>query len=94
VSAVPSASEEEEAPVALPGAEEDVSFEKHIKPLFRERDRQSMKFAFDLWAYDDVKANAQGVLERLDDGSMPCDGAWAQEKVAVFRRWVESGMAS
>jgi hypothetical protein len=51
-----------------------------------------MKFAFDLWAYDEVKANAKAVLDRLEDGSMPCDGAWAEEKVAVFRRWVESGM--
>jgi hypothetical protein len=47
--------------------------------LSRERDRQSIKFAFDLWAYDDVKANAKAVLDRLEDGSMPCDGAWPEE---------------
>ena len=28
----------------------DVDFEQNIKPLFRERDRESMKFAFDLWS--------------------------------------------
>jgi len=22
---------------------------------------------------------------------MPCDGAWPQEKIEVFRRWTESG---
>jgi hypothetical protein len=22
---------------------------------------------------------------------MPCDGAWAPERVAVFRRWLQSG---
>ena len=49
---------------------------QQIKPLFRSRDQQSMKFAFDLWSYDDVKANAQAILERLDNGTMPCDGAW------------------
>jgi hypothetical protein len=44
--------------VVLPGADETVRFEDHVKRLFRERDRQSMKFAFDLWSYDDVRAAA------------------------------------
>jgi hypothetical protein len=92
VSALAPSPEEPQEAVALPGADEPVTFDKHVKPLFRERDRQSMKFAFDLWAYDDVKANAKAVLDRLEDGSMLCDGAWAKEKVAAFRRWVESGM--
>ena len=35
-------------------ADEQVAFESHIKPMFRERDRQSMKSHFDLWSYDDV----------------------------------------
>ena len=51
-----------------------------------------MKFAFDLWSYDDVKRNAAGIFERLQDGSMPCDGAWAPEKVEVFKRWADTGM--
>jgi len=29
-------------------------FEAAIKPLFRERDRNSMLNRFDLWSYDDV----------------------------------------
>jgi hypothetical protein len=61
------------------------------RPLFRERDRQSMKFAFDLWSYDDVGTRADDVLERLRNGSMPCDGAWPEEKIQVFQRWIESG---
>jgi truncated hemoglobin YjbI len=77
--------------IELPGGDEPVGFEQHIKPLFRERDRTSMKFAFDLWSYDDVNANANGILSRLQDGSMPCDGAWPNEKVQVFKRWTESG---
>lgn len=51
-----------------------------------------MSFAFDLWAYADVKNHAAVILQRLQNGSMPCDGAWAPEKIAVFQRWVESGM--
>ena len=81
----------QQAAVALPGAGEPVGFEEHIKPLFRERDRKSMKFVFDLWSYEDVCANADAILERLQDGSMPCDGAWPAERVAVFARWVQAG---
>jgi CDGSH-type Zn-finger protein/truncated hemoglobin YjbI len=77
--------------VTLPGADETVSFETHVKPLFREHDRQSMSFAFDLWSRDDVVAHAAEILERLTDGSMPCDAPWPPEQVDVFRRWTESG---
>jgi CDGSH-type Zn-finger protein/truncated hemoglobin YjbI len=78
-------------PVTLPGPDEQVSFAAHIKPLFRDRDRQSMSFAFDLWSADDVRAHADGILAKLADGSMPCDGAWPEQQVAVFRRWTETG---
>ena len=77
--------------VTLPGPDVTVSFETHVKPLFREHDRQSMSFAFDLWSRDDVQAHAAGILERLVSGTMPCDGAWPPERVEVFRRWTESG---
>jgi hypothetical protein len=71
--------------------QEPISFEQHIKPLFRERDRQSMKWALDLWSRDDVAQNADAVLARLRDGTMPCDGAWSDEQIAVFEEWVEAG---
>jgi len=69
----------------------DGDFEQTIKPLFRERDRESMKFAFDLWSADDVSAHADAILKQLEDGTMPCDGAWPAEQVDVFRRWVDAG---
>jgi len=77
--------------VTLPGPDETVSFEAHIKPLFREHDRKSMSFAFDLGSQADVREHAAGILERLRSGTMPCDGAWPAEKVEVFQRWTESG---
>jgi len=77
----------------LPGPDEPVSFARHVKPLFRDKDRQSMSFVFDLWSYADVTANAAAILERVRAGTMPCDGAWPAEKVAVFQRWTESGMS-
>ena len=69
-----------------------VSFETDVRPLFRETDRQRMEFAFDLWSYEDVKENAEAILERLQDGDMPCDGAWDQTQIDLFRRWSEGGM--
>jgi hypothetical protein len=75
--------------VSSPG--ESVGYEADVKPLFREGDRSSMLFAFDLWSYDDVREHAAAILERLEDGSMPCDGAWPAERVEVFRSWLEQG---
>jgi hypothetical protein len=46
---------------------------------------------FDLASYDDVRANADRILARLSDGSMPCDGPWPQEWVELFRAWVDAG---
>jgi hypothetical protein len=72
------------------GPDEPLHFED-IKPLFRERDRDSMRFAFDLWSLDDVSTHADAILERLEAGTMPCDGAWPAERVALFRRWIDAG---
>jgi CDGSH-type Zn-finger protein/truncated hemoglobin YjbI len=77
--------------VTLPGPDEAVSFKAHIRPLFREHDRTSMSFAFDLWSPDDVHEHAADILERLRNGSMPCDGEWPAEKIEVFARWTETG---
>ncbi|MGZ3663871.1 MAG: hypothetical protein ACXVDA_05190 [Ktedonobacterales bacterium] len=68
------------------------SFARDIKPLFRTHDRQSMRWAFDLGNYHDVSQHAQAILERLADGTMPCDGKWPDEQIDLFRRWVEAGM--
>ena len=77
----------------MSGSEQPVSFEADIKHLFRERDRDSMSFAFDLCSRDDVGANADAILARLRAGSMPCDGAWPEDQVDLFERWIESGEA-
>lgn len=72
-------------------ADNTPSFARDIQPLFRESDRESMEFAFDLWDYQDVRANAEDILERLSEGSMPCDGEWPEEQITQFRNWVEAG---
>jgi CDGSH-type Zn-finger protein/truncated hemoglobin YjbI len=91
VSALTASGAQHEPEPALPAAGETVRFDQHIKPLFRRRDRQSMLFAFDLWSHADVRQHAQAILERLQVGTMPCDGAWPQERTTVFARWVDAG---
>jgi hypothetical protein len=81
-----------EGVAVVPAADERVSFEEDIKPLFRPMDHESMAWAFDLASYDEVKEHATAILERLQDGSMPCDGEWPEEQVERFQRWTETGM--
>jgi hypothetical protein len=64
---------------------------QHIRPLFRYRDVRSMSFAFDLSSYEDVRANADAILERLAAGNMPCDGRWPDQQVESFRTWINQG---
>ena len=70
---------------------EPLSFENDIKPLFREQDRSAMSWAFDLWSHEDVSRDADAILERLRDGSMPCDTVWPKERIDTFERWAASG---
>jgi hypothetical protein len=70
---------------------QQLSFARDIRPLFRDRDVQSMQFAFDLASYDDVKTHGEAIYATLAAGQMPCDGAWAEEDVGRFRSWLDSG---
>jgi len=74
----------------LSATDEPISFEQQIKPLFREHDRQSMKPASTV-GHDDVALNSEAILGPLREGTMPCDGAWPDEQVALFQSWVEGG---
>jgi CDGSH-type Zn-finger protein/truncated hemoglobin YjbI len=93
VSALASTTESESDNVdpILPATDEALSFRDHIKPLFRTVDRNSMLFALDLWKYDDVRTYSGAILDRLRQGSMPCDGAWADDRIDVFARWIDDG---
>ncbi len=77
--------------MATPTSDEPPSFEEHIKPLFRDQDRVAMTFAFDLWSHEEVSQNADAILDRLEEGTMPCDAAWPQERVDTFERWIAAG---
>ncbi|HSR84884.1 MAG TPA: hypothetical protein VLM11_11960 [Streptosporangiaceae bacterium] len=70
---------------------EAVSYQRDIRPLFREKDVSSMTKAFNLASYNGVRANADKILTRLANASMPCDGPWPRERVDLFRSWVDAG---
>ena len=67
------------------------SFDRDIRPLFTERDRAAMRWAFDLWEVASVRQHAEAILDQVAAGRMPCDTAWPAEQVALFHRWVEAG---
>ena len=69
------------------------SFARDIRPLFRDDDVDSMAFAFDLGAHEDVTEHAEEIYSRIADGSMPCDGAWPADRVTLFRQWIDEGCA-
>ena len=71
-----------------------LSFASDIGPLFRDSpDRDSMLAygGFDLHRFEDVRDRADAILRRLEDGSMPCDGNWPQDRIATFRKWIDDG---
>ena len=72
-----------------------LSFASDIRPLFRDTpDVDTMKrFGLDLSSYADVKQRAAAIYSQLEAGSMPCDGAWPKERVSLFKRWMDEGLA-
>lgn len=72
-------------------ASEQVSFARDIRPLFRDEDVDEMQWAFDLTDYADVCRYAEPILDRVAEGTMPCDAPWPAERVELFQRWVDGG---
>lgn len=66
-------------------------FATDIRSLFRDKDVEEMRFAFDLTNYDEVKSNAANIFDRVSDGSMPCDEPWSTDKTTLFRQWMDEG---
>ena len=72
-----------------------LSFATHIRPLFRDTpDIDEMKvYGLDLSSYADVKEQAENIYSRVADGSMPCDEPWPEDRIALFKQWMDEGMA-
>jgi hypothetical protein len=71
--------------------DDEIGFERDIKPLFRVKDRDAMLAAFDLFEYDDVAERADDIVESLRSGQMPCDGAWPAAQVDKLQQWIDTG---
>jgi hypothetical protein len=80
--------------------EKPTSFAADISPLFTQIDIQHMSWFCDLSKYDDVKANAQEILQRLKGQGgavMPPppgkggDGPWSADNIALFSTWIDDG---
>jgi hypothetical protein len=68
-----------------------LSFARDIRPMFREKDRDSMLKAFDLFDYADVAGHADAIAGALRSGKMPCDGAWPASQVDKLQQWIDMG---
>ena len=70
-----------------------ISFARDIRPLFRNSDIASMNrvSGLDLSNHAQVSAKADQILSRLETGDMPCDGAWPDHQVQLFRKWIADG---
>jgi hypothetical protein len=75
------------------------SFASDIRPFFTERDIRGMSKAFNLASYDDVKANAAAIYDRIrgiGGAVMPPpppkgEGPWPQVRIELFAKWMADG---
>ena len=75
------------------------SFAADIRPLFTERDVQAMSKAFNLASYDDVKARAALIYDRIrgiNGAVMPPppprgEGPWPKYRIDLFAKWMADG---
>jgi hypothetical protein len=75
------------------------SFAADIRPLFTQRDIQGMSKAFNLANYDDVKAHATAIFDRIrgiGGAVMPPppprgEGPWPQSRIDLFAKWMADG---
>ena len=75
------------------------SYQADILPLCTERDVHAMSKAFNLGSYDDVKAHAAAIYDRIrgiGGAVMPPppprgEGPWPQSRIDLFAKWMADG---
>jgi len=75
------------------------SFQAEILPLFTERDIHAMSKAFNLGKYEEVRAHAAVIYDRIrgiGGAVMPPpppkgEGPWAQSRIELFAKWMAEG---
>jgi len=78
-----------------PAGEAPLTYAHDIRPLFRDQDVACMtpkgvKLADPAWMC--VAANAQRVFDVLQAGIMPPDGKWSNDKLTLFKNWMDDGL--
>jgi hypothetical protein len=76
-----------------------VSFQTDIRPLFTERDIRAMSKAFNLADFNDVKAHAATIYDRIrgiGGAVMPPppprgEGPWPEASIELFAQWMADG---
>jgi hypothetical protein len=75
-----------------------VSFKAEILPLFTPMDIQHMKeqsFPLDDYDFMSQPDNASSVYDQVSTGAMPPswsgEDPWSDEKVSLFKEWMEGG---
>jgi hypothetical protein len=74
-------------------------FQSDIRPLFTERDIHAMSKAFNRANYDEVKAHAAAIYDRIrgiGGAVMPPppprgEGPWPQSQIDLFGKWMADG---
>jgi hypothetical protein len=75
------------------------SLQADIRPLFTEQDIQGMIKGFNLASYNDVKAHAAAIYDRIrgiGGAVMPPppprgEGPWPQSRIDLFANWMADG---
>lgn len=78
---------------------EPTSFAADIRPLFTQKDIDGMKKGFNLASYDEVKAHAAAIHDRIrgiGGALMPPlpplgEGPWPQARIDLFAKWIAYG---
>jgi hypothetical protein len=78
---------------------ERTSYAKDIRPLFTQRDIDGMKKGFNLASYDEVKAHAAAIHDRIrgiGGAVMPPppprgEGPWPPAHIELFAKWIADG---
>lgn len=67
-----------------------LSFERDIRPLFRAKDCNAMRRAFDVFEYDDVVRHADAIATSQKRKNA-LRRTWPASQVDTFQRWIDSG---
>lgn len=81
----------------MPDKDSAPSYAATIRPLFTQTDRDHMLHAhLDLWKFEEVKAWAPRIYQSVQAHRMPPPGSeaeapWSDDKVALFKAWMDGG---